>query len=67
VLLAGVVAMLCANACSVPAPTAADKRLQDCQARHVMLETAGVEPSMSPAQRLHWCQWSLEQSNRTGT
>jgi hypothetical protein len=52
VLLAGVVAVLCA--CS--APTAADRRLQECQARHMMLETAGVEPGMSPAQRLHWCE-----------
>jgi hypothetical protein len=53
-LLASFAAVMCANACSVPAPTA-DKRLQECQARHMMLETAGVEPTKSPAQRLRWC------------
>jgi hypothetical protein len=46
-------AVLCATACSAPPTT---QRLQECQARHMMLETAGVEPRMSPAQRLHWCE-----------
>ena len=57
VLLAGLAAVICGTACSaLPAPTAADNRLQQCQARHMMLETAGAEPSMSRAQRVHWCE-----------
>jgi hypothetical protein len=55
VLPAGVVALMCANACSAPPPTDG-ARLQDCQARHMMLETAGVEPSMTATQRLRWCE-----------
>lgn len=56
VLLAGLAALIGASACSAPAPPEADRRLQECQAHHMMLETAGAAPAMSPAQRLHWCE-----------